>query len=139
MPSNLRLFVKREKIRRQPMIDRRLPIGRWQRPPLRVGDRHKRHLVEFAQERLEVGRMHQAVQRCHVGAAVAPQDREVEKVAMEMENIKAVSVAENKLHEPDVMGQASRGQCGSRQSACGQPATSRAESCESPLAKSVTS
>ena len=49
--------------------------------------------------------MHQAVKGCHVGAWVTPQNWKVEKITVEMENIEAVSVAENQLHESDVMGE----------------------------------
>jgi len=74
-------------------------------PGLETRDRDERHLVELAQQRLEVGRMNQPVQRRDVGAGISSQDREVKKIAVEMQKIEAIAVAEHQLHQPDMMQQ----------------------------------
>jgi len=49
--------------------------------------------------------MDQAVQGRHARTGEAPQDREVEKVAMKMKDVKAVALPEHELHKPNVVGE----------------------------------
>ena len=120
------------------MVDGRLPVGRRDRPALVVGDRDERHLGILVEQRPHVRRVQPAVQGRDARAWVAPQQREVQVVAVEVDDVEAGDVVEDQLHQPDVVRQRLAA-VWSRHSARGQAGTSCALVCESPLANSVTS
>ena len=109
---------ERVQVAGQAVVDGRLPVGPRQRPALVVGDGDERHLGVLLEQGLLVRGMQPAVQGGDARARVAPQQREVDVVAVEVDDVEAGHVLEDQLQQPDVVRQ--------RLPAVSDPATRRA-------------
>ncbi len=77
---------ERQQVRGRPCGPAR-PVHRRHRPALAVGDRHQRHLGERRLERLQVGQVEPAVQRRHRARGEVADQREVQQIDMEMQDV----------------------------------------------------
>jgi hypothetical protein len=130
--------ARRDEVARQAVMDRRDPVERRQGLALGVRDRDQRHLGEGAIERRQVGQVLPTVQRGERRGRDLAEQREVQDVDVEMQDVELGAAPPHLVQHDREMGRGSRTR-GSRRSAVGTVATSSALVIESPLANSVTS
>ena len=87
------------------MIDCGLPVDPRDRPTLLMGNGDERHFGVLCKQRLQVREVEPAVQGRDARAWVAPQQGEMQVVAVEVDDIEAGGVLEDQIQQPDVVWQ----------------------------------
>ena len=100
-----RLRMVPQQVRRQAVIDGRLPVHVRQRLSLIVRNRNHRHLAEFLVQRHEVGQVETTVERGDMRMATAARQREVQVINVVMNDVELVGAARYLLEQQDMMRQ----------------------------------
>ena len=89
---------------RQAVIDGRREVRVRHRAALVVGDRNQRHVVEAEIERQQIGQILAAVQRGDGAARDRPEQRELELVDMEVQDVEVVGALAHAIEHQHVIG-----------------------------------
>jgi hypothetical protein len=84
-------------------MDGSLPIGVRDGATLIVGDRDERHVSVFVEQRSDVVRVKHPVKGRDSRAFVAPHQREMQIVAVEVDDVEATNVSKYELHHANVL------------------------------------
>ena len=89
---------------REAVVDGRREVGVRHRAALSVGDRDQRHVVEAQIEREQIGQVLAAVQRGDSAARDRPEQREMELIDMEMQDVEVVGALADAIEHQHVIG-----------------------------------
>ena len=89
---------------RETMIDRRRKVGVRHGQALRVGDGHQRHIVEAHIKRNQIGQILPAVQRGDGAVRDRPEQRKLELVDMEVQDVEFIGALAHAIEHQHVVG-----------------------------------
>ena len=90
---------------RQTVVNRPLPVNRWQRLALGVRDRDHRLPGKLAVDSRQFRQVEPTVQRRHMWTAVSPRQREMQVIDVEVNHVEIFGPAVNLVEHDEVMGE----------------------------------